>query len=489
MTPPDAGRTTTTDELIAVPEAPPELRRRRMGLRAFLTYFGPGAIIASLTVGSGESILASREGAVFGYAILWAVVLGAVAKGALVYASNRYITVVGEHPMTRFARVFPGPRGWFAVLLAVICFLSFPGWASGLAVALGGYLEKLGAGNGLFWAIGLLLVSAAISFAGGYGLLEKTQIAIVAAMVVLVLVAVFVVNPSWGGVLGGFVPGGFDYAPWVSQKYPDIASTSKWIEVAVFMGGLGGGMYDYIGYTGLLREKRWGVLGHREIEAIGDRLTRLDQHAVLPLSDTDADRANVKAWSRAPFVDMLAAFVALTVIALAFMINGATILGADQVVPEGDDVLTHQSEFLAVVAPVFEYFYVIAIVMVLFGTMYALWEAYSWTAYESVSAVSDRVRRLGQRRVRPWVYGWTGLGAIAMILTGASFVALITPAAIVGGIIACGIYGAGLLYVDKVNLPDAYRMSPTLRTLVGVGSVFLFVCGVLALAAFAGVIG
>jgi Mn2+/Fe2+ NRAMP family transporter len=229
MTPPDAGRTTTTDELIAVPEAPPELRRRRMGLRAFLTYFGPGAIIASLTVGSGESILASREGAVFGYAILWAVIIGAIAKGALVYASNRYITVVGEHPMTRFARVFPGPRGWFAVLLAVICFLSFPGWASGLAVALGGYLEKLGAGNGLFWAIGLLLIAAAISFAGGYGLLEKTQIAIVAAMVVLVLVAVFVVDPDWGGVLGGFVPGGFDYAPWVGEKYADIASTSKWI--------------------------------------------------------------------------------------------------------------------------------------------------------------------------------------------------------------------------------------------------------------------
>jgi hypothetical protein len=127
--------------------------------------------------------------------------------------------------------------------------------------------------------------------------------------------------------------------------------------------------------------------------------------------------------------------------------------------------------------------------MVLFGTMYALWEAYSWTAYESVSAVSDRVRRMGQRGMRPWVYGWTGLGAIAMILTGASFVALITPAAIVGGIIACGIYGAGLLYVDRVNLPAAYRMSPTLRTLVGLGSVFLFVSGVLALAAFAGVIG
>ncbi|PRY02221.1 Nramp family divalent metal transporter [Allonocardiopsis opalescens] len=473
---------------IRIPEAPEGLRRRRVGLVTALKFFGPGAIIASLTIGSGESILASREGAVFGYTVLWAVLLGVLAKGALVYASNRHITLTGEHPMMRFARVMPGPRGWFPLLLLVICLLSFPGWASGVAVALGDYLETLGAGDGLVYALGVLAFATLLSWIGGYPVLEKVQVAIAGLMVVLVLVAVFVARPDWLAALRGLLPGPIAYQPFVAAGYPDIAATSVWVELAVFMGGLGGGMYDYIGYGGLLREKRWGMLGHRDIDAIGRRLAALPARERLPLSADGADVANARAWSRAPLFDMLAAFVALGVIAAAFMINGAAILGAQGQVPEGNNVLTHQGQFLALVAPVFEYFYIVAIVMVLFGTVYAVWEVYSWTAYESLSAVSERIRARGQRAVRPYVYAWTGIGAVAMVLTGADFVALITPASVLGGVIACGIYGAGLLYVDRVNVPGPYRMSAALRMLVAFGSVFLTVCGTIALLAAFGVI-
>ncbi|MCM2580042.1 Nramp family divalent metal transporter [Streptomyces meridianus] len=478
----------TTDPVLRLPEPPAELRRRRVNVATVLKFFGPGAIVASLTIGSGESILASREGAVFGYAVLWAVVVGTVAKGALVYASNRHITLTGEHPMTRFAKVLPGPRGWFPVLLALICLMSFPGWASGVAVALGDYLQSLGAGNGTAYAVGVLLFGAVLSYLGGYTVLEKVQVAIAGLMVVLVLVAVFVAQPDWSGVLGGLVPGSFDYAPFVSGKYPDVAATSVWVELVVFMGGLGGGMYDYIGYTGMLREKKWGMLGHRDVEAIGHRLSSMDARDRIPLSTEPDDVAGARAWSRAPLFDMMAAFLALAVIAAAFMINGAAILGERGQVPEGNDVLSYQSQFLAVVAPLFEYFYIVAIVMVLFGTVYAVWEAYSWTTYESLSAVSEKVRSRGQRGIRPYVYAWTGIGSLLMIATEADFVALITPASIVGGVFACGIYGAGLLYVDRVNFPAPYRMSTLLRILVAAGSVFLTVAGVVAMLAYAGVI-
>jgi Mn2+/Fe2+ NRAMP family transporter len=475
----DTGR--ATDPVLRLPEAPAALRKRRVGVATALRYFGPGAIIASLTIGSGESILASREGAVFGYAVLWAVVVGCFAKGALVYASNRYITLTGEHPMRRFARVMPGPRGWFPIVLVVICFASFPGWASGVATALGDYLGALGLGNATVWAIGALLLAAVLSFLGGYAVLEKVQVAIAGLMVVLVLIAVFVSNPDWLAALRGLLPVIPDYAPFVAERYPDVAATSVWVELAVFMGGLGGGMYDYIGYTGMLREKKWGMLGHRDAGRIEEDLAATDDRAPIPLSTEPTDVANARAWSRAPLFDMLAAFLALGVIAAAFMMNGATILGAQQQVPEENDVLTYQSQFFGVVAPVFEYFYIVAIVMVLFGTIYALWEAYSWTAYESLAAVSERVRARGQHGIRPLVYGWTGGIAVIAILSDLSFTDLVTPAAILGGVFACGIYGAGLLYVDKVNLPEPYRMGRTLRTLVALGSVFLTVCGVIAI--------
>lgn len=479
---------TTAEPVLRLPTPPAALQAKRISLVTALKFFGPGAVIASLTIGSGESILASREGAVFGYTVLWAIVVGVIAKGTLVYASNRHITLTGEHPMTRFAQVFPGPKGWFPLLLAAICLVSFPGWSSGVAVALGEYLQSLGAGNATVYALAVVAAAGILSFLGGYRLLERAQVAIAGLMVVLVLVAVFVARPDWLGVLSGLVPGGFHYAPFVSSGYPDIAATPAWVELAVFMGGLGGGMYDYIGYSGMLREKRWGMLGHPDITAIQRRLSAMDQHTPIPLSSEPTEVAKAKAWSRAPKLDTLAAFLAMGIIAAAFMINGATILGAQQQVPAGNDVLTFQSQFLATVAPLFEYFYIVAIVMVLFGTVYALWEVYTWTTYESLAAISTSIRRRGQRGLRPYVYGWIALGSVAMILSGASFVALITPAALLGGVFACGIYGAGLLYVDRVNMPQAYRMSPVLRLFVALGSVFLAIAGTLALLSYVGVI-
>lgn len=481
----DAG----SDPVLRLPRPPEALETKRISPATALKFFGPGAIIASLTIGSGESILASREGAIFGYTVLWAVVVGVLAKGVLAYVSNRHITLTGEHPMTRFAQVFPGPNGWFPVLLAVICLISFPGWASGVSVALGGYLETLGAGEATIYALLALTVAGVLSFAGGYGLLEKSQILVAGLMVVLIVVAVFASGPDWFGVLGGLIPGEFHYAPFVVRAHPEITGTPAWVELTVFIGGLGGGMYDYIGYTGMLREKRWGMLGHPDIAAIRRRLTTMDQRVPVPLSEEPAEIAKAKAWSRAPKLDTIAGFAAMGIIASAFMINGATMLGTRGQVPSGNDVASMQSQFLATVAPLFEYFYVVAIIMVLFGTVYALWEVYTWTTYESLAAVSKSIRDRGQRALRPYIYGWIALGSIPLILSGADFVALIKPASLLGGVFACGIYGAGLLYIDKVNMPAAYRMGPILRVLVALGSAFLAVAGLVALLSYVGVIG
>lgn len=53
-----------------------------------LKLFGPGAIIASVTIGSGETLFASRGGAIFGYGgFLWCFVLLLLMKGIQVYTA------------------------------------------------------------------------------------------------------------------------------------------------------------------------------------------------------------------------------------------------------------------------------------------------------------------------------------------------------------------------------------------------------------------
>jgi Mn2+/Fe2+ NRAMP family transporter len=463
-----------------LPEVPPELARRRLSIRTILLFFGPGAIIASLTVGSGETVLASRLGAVFGYAILWLVVVGAVTKAAIIYASNRYIVLTGEHPMSGLARAIPGPRGWFPALIGALAVLSFPFVASALATGVGSYLNIVFGGPAVAWGLVLLVLAAALAWFGWYTLLERAQVAIVSIKVALVVVAVFAAQPQWLDVLAGFVPQGFGYEPFVFTDYPEIAERAVWIEAVVFMGGLGGGMYDYIGYAGLMREKRWGALG----------LPGRDQAVAEPLAlaDTPRERERVRGWSRAPLGDVVLSFAAMAQTAVAFVITGKEILGAAHNVPSGQNVLTYQGDVLGVIHPVFRYFYVLAIIMVFFGTMYAIWEVYSRTTYESLSAVSTKVRTAGIGTTRKLVYAYVLLGGTALILTGADLVALITPANIVGGTVACGIYGLGLLVLERRVFPAALRTRPAARVLVAVSSVVLTVSGLVALGQYIGVV-
>jgi hypothetical protein len=473
-------------EDIRIPE-PPENLRGRLSLGTALAFFGPGAIVASLTIGSGETVFATRVGAVFGYAVLWTAFITLIAKGALVYASNHYITVTGEHPMSRFARIFPGPRGWFPILLLITVVLSFPSFSSGLSIALGTYIQQAGFGNAQVWAVVLILVAAALSYLGGYGPLEKVQIGVVVLLVVLVILAMFVSRPDWLGVLGGLIPNVPEYQPWVAGNYPDLVARPVFVELVTFLGALGGGMYDYIGYTGLLREKRWGVLGHRDVDAIEDRISGIGRGEQIPLSERPEDVRNARQWTLAPLGDTLMSFAALGIFTIAFVVNGVTILGEQRRVPEDENILTYQAEFLTAIAPIFRFFYPLAIFLVFFGTIYALWEVYNRTFYESLGAVSERVRRAGADRSRPWVYLYVAIGGILLVLTGLDIVALVTPSTIIGGTLAGGIYSIGLLYINSRVLPPQYRLGGLARALLVVAAIFLTLAGGIAALEYLGI--
>ena len=61
----------------------------------WLAIFGPGAVIASLTIGVGELVFSARAGALFGYRLLWFFVVILILKWALVFASARHIVLTG----------------------------------------------------------------------------------------------------------------------------------------------------------------------------------------------------------------------------------------------------------------------------------------------------------------------------------------------------------------------------------------------------------
>ena len=178
---------------------------------------------------------------------------------------------------------------------------------------------------------------------------------------------------------------------------------------------------------------------------------------------------------------MILSFAALGIFTLAFIVNGVTILNEQQQVPADENILTFQQQFLENIAPIFGYFYILAVFLVFFGTIYAIWEVYNRTAYESIGAVSERVRRAGAGGTRPWVYLYVSIAGILLVLTGLDLVALVTPSTIVGGTLAGGLYCIGLLYINRVVLPEGYRLGAVARALLIVAAVFLTLAGGMAL--------
>ncbi|MBC7341961.1 MAG: Nramp family divalent metal transporter [Clostridia bacterium] len=469
-----------TQTPLTFPEPPKELTGGRF--MELLKFFGPGAIMASVTIGTGEVLFASRGGAVFGYTMLWAFVLGAIMKGFQTYSANRYIVLTGEHPFARWADLFPGPRGWFPVLMGVLSVACFPAWGAGVPGTLATLFAQIfGIMSSQAWATILILLAWGMFLAGGYDAMEKVQIAIIAAMVLAVLVAVVAAKPDWLAALeGSFIPQIPHYAPWIAEKYPSIASRPVWVEVVTYLGAIGGGTYDYIGYTGLMREKGWGILGRSDIREIEEKLVALKTGEQVPLStDPDEVRKGL-AWAKAPMMDNIVCYGLLVLFTIGFMVNGANILHTQQQIPAGNDLLTHQVQFLTLIHPVLKYLYYLAVTFALFGTAYGCHQGYVYTFRETFAPVSKTIREYPVSKMRIWTSAYTAIGGLLLTWTGWNPVAIVTPASIVGGVLTGGIWCLAMYYTDRKMLPKPYQMKPWVGIAVIISGIAMTAMGVIS---------
>lgn len=470
------------------PEPPAELRSGN--ITRCLKYFGAGAIMASVTIGSGETLFASREGALFGYTLLWCFAAGAAFKAIQVYGAVRYITLTGEHPMTHWARI-PGPRNWVPWTLGTLSIACFPFWMSGLPLLLGNIINWIGGSTGspealLFsarvWGTITIVLVIGVTWVQSYSALEKAQTVVVFLLLFCVVLAVAASRPDFAAALSGLlipvIPSG--YEPWVADSYPALVQRPPWVEIVAALGAIGGGTYDYVGYVSLLREKGWGALG---LKADVDRY-RIEapaQAATLAIDVTPANLLRARHWLRAPKIDVGASFGSVLVFTACFVVLGAVILHPQRLVPEGSALMTHQAQFLTSISPALYWVYVAGIFAAIGGTVYGAYEIYARTAFECLAPVSAAVRRLSYARFRATVLIYTGVFGLVLLWTMKDPVAIVTPASILGGVFTCGLWCFAMLWTDRRFLPAPLRMGPVLTMLTVLSGLFLTLMGVKAI--------
>ncbi len=457
------------------PPVPKELRSKNP--LGYLKFYGPGAIIASVTVGGGETIFASRGGAIFGFALIWCILLVSALKAVQVYSSMRVITLTGRHPAHYWAKM-KGPRAWFPILLGIVALVIMSATFSALPKALATLLmQLLGRGaDSVDYGINLNLISSAVLILCGLGALGSTYRTLELAQKVIILfflgliVASFMaLRPDLGMLLKNvFVISIPDYPEWVTAAYPTIASRPNWVEVMTFVGLIGGSSTDYIAYLSFLRDKKWGLAG---------RLTEAEEDQDSPLPDSQDERLKGKLWLRAPLTDMLLSFTLVALFSVIFLVLGAMILSPAHLVPHASELLSVQANFLTELHPKLAPLYLVGILTVFLGTIYGSFELQSRALYECGRVVSARLKGDSIRGVRRFVIVYGTLSGLLLIWTGWDPVTLVTPAALLS-ILASGLWCFAMLWVDRRFLPKHFQMSAVLAGALFMAGVVLSAFGV-----------
>ena len=196
-------------------DAPPpaEPAERARGFRP--RDLGPALIVASVVLGPGTILSASRVGAESGAALLWVLVLSAAAMAGTAALAARVGAALPDSPGDALTRTLGRP---VAALVGVTLFLVVVGFQSSNNFAVIAALEPLFAAEpgdafppGLAAAVLLgvngLVAAAVFNLRGLYGKLELLMKVLVGVMAAAFALNLLAARPSAGDVLRGLIPG------------------------------------------------------------------------------------------------------------------------------------------------------------------------------------------------------------------------------------------------------------------------------------------
>lgn len=403
-----------------------------------LKQIGPGAIVASATIGAGETVLAVRMGAWGGYELLWLILLAAVCKSFLtLYLLGRYSALSGEAVADRLIEL-PGPRGWLLWIILVLEGLVAPFVFVVIAVPCGQLMSNILASIGVaisykWLALGFVSLAIVVGMTQRYQTLERSQIVVCLILLVGTVTATILTGPDVKEIFRGLFRFGH-FPPYPDWLPSEISDRSQLLELASVFGYAGSIPMNYIVYSNWVLLKGWTVSQNGSSRADSSQ-------ALGPLR-----------WD----VGFNAVLVLL--VTGAFTIAGAAILNPLHRIPNGFDLLTEQAHIFARISPAMIGLYYVTILTALWGTLNALPDIYARGAHSFLRQLFSKGKELEYRKVMhvfggimlglTWVFIWTETTPIFMI----DLVALFSTN------IGVGLVCLAALWLDR-QLPAHNRVS------------------------------
>ncbi len=164
---------------------------------------GPGIVAAATAVGAGDLVATLIAGSRFGYALLWAVVLGVVVKIGLAEATGRWHLATGSTIFAGWRSLGPWTSVYFAVYVVIWGFVYGATAMTSSALPLAALFPALSIPA---WGIVCGLVGLAFVWFGNYRLLERAMTVLIGVMFVVVVGLAVLVVPDIGATVSGLLP-------------------------------------------------------------------------------------------------------------------------------------------------------------------------------------------------------------------------------------------------------------------------------------------
>jgi Mn2+/Fe2+ NRAMP family transporter len=395
---------------------------------------GPGLVVAATGIGAGDLVATLVAGSRFGYALLWAAVLGVIIKIFLVEGAGRYSLATGRTIFEGWRSVGRWTTWYFGPYILIWGLVYGAAAMSSSALPLAALFPGV---DLKVFAIGCGLVGAVVVWFGRYSAFEKIIAVFVGLMFVTVVGAAVVTVPNVPALLTGLVP-----------TIPEGG-----LVVALSIAGGVGGTITLAAYGYWLREKGWVAPG----------------------------------WMKVMRIDNSVAYVMSGVFVLSMLVVGAELLySADIALADGEGGLVQLADVLGERYGAFmTWFFLLGFFATSFSSILGVWNGVSLMFADFLGTirgldVEDPRRRLGGSYYRAFIV-WLTIPPIGLLF-------LDQP---IGLIIAYGVLGALfmpflaitlLVLLNTDRTPRAWRNRPLSNTVMGISALLFVVLGVQQLA-------
>ena len=371
------------------------------GLLSYLKAAGPGVILGSLAIGSGEWILFPAAVVNYGPYILWAALLSCVIQAVVAVESMKYAAYCGQPIHKAYQKLPPGPAAWaFTWILAIVVPIIWPGWAIGSATALAALqLGRLPTPQDsqlvLTWGVVALTAGLVVLHFGKRieRTLELVSWPLLLLPLVTVAVGVAAAAPmaAWIEVLKGF--GGF-LRPRLGFPSQDKIN---WLVLAAAIAYIPAGFGYNLFISSYARDKGWGMSRFSGYISgvIGGKKIPLSAEETPFDTSKPENLGRWKGWLNVLRFDSYVIFSGITLATVVMTsVLAYALLAPRGLAPTGFRMAAVQAEALSsVLGPLAWYIVLLGTSFTLFDNQWGLMDSTARAITENLWFASERVRR------------------------------------------------------------------------------------------------